>query len=82
VRSELTVLRLIGGAPGVVAGEIDVFPAKRGDMPEQVVRYALTVCPQGVWGGLQIRRVPQNDGCDQEVEPRGAVDLAFEGAVP
>jgi hypothetical protein len=51
-------------------------------MPEQVVGYPLTVCPQGVEGGLEIPRIPQNYGCDQEVEPRGALDLAFEGAVP
>jgi uncharacterized protein YbbK (DUF523 family) len=28
-------------------------------MPDQGVKYALAVCPQGVEGGLQIPRVPQ-----------------------
>ena len=60
---------LVGAAPGVVTGETDMFPSERSDMTNQVVGHALTFSSQGVEGGPKILRVPQDDGCDQEIEP-------------
>jgi hypothetical protein len=34
-----------------------------------------------VEGGLQVARVPEDDGRDEQVQPGGAVGLVLEGAV-
>ena len=77
----MAVLRLVRAAPGVVTGEADVFPSERGEVTSQLLWYALTFSTQRVEGVLEILRVPQDDCRDQEVQPRCAIGLAFEGAV-
>ena len=61
-------MRLVRPAPGVVAGEADVFPSERGEVTNQFIWYALTFSTQRVDGVLQILRVPQDDCRDQEVQ--------------
>ena len=69
-------LRLFG--PDVVAGEADVLPAERGDVTDQRGRHRRVATPERVERRLQIARVPQDDGSDQQVQPRCPIGLVLE----
>jgi hypothetical protein len=58
---------LIGGRPDVVAGEIDVLPAKRRQVRKKVFGNPLGLA-QGRDGAVEVAGVPQGDGGDQKVE--------------
>jgi hypothetical protein len=68
------------GAPDVVAREIHVLPTERREVGEQAVGHVLGLS-KGHHGALEVSGVPQDDGGDEQVEPRGAVLLVFIGAV-
>ena len=57
-----------------------MLPAERGQVGEQVVGNLLDLA-QGGNGALEISRVPQDDGGDEEVEAGSAVLLVLVGAV-
>ena len=67
-------------APDVVAGQVDVLPAKRREMGQQMVRRVFDLAENGD-GAFQVSRVPKNDGRDEEVEARGAMLLVLISAV-
>src|SRR5260370_8632924 len=50
-------------------------------MPQQVVVDRPALTPQLRVGHLQILRVPEDDGRDQQVEPGGAEELVLKAAV-
>lgn len=64
--------------PGVDACQIDVLPAQRRDVLEQMIRNLATHFAQVGNGPFDIDRVPMDDGADDEVEAGGAERLAFE----
>ena len=68
--------------PGVDAGQIDVFPAQRRDVLEQVIRNLAVDFAQVGDGPFDIDRIPMHDRTDDEVEAGGAEGLAFERSVP
>jgi len=53
-----------------------VLPAERRDVPHRLR-------PDTEIGGgeLQVARIPQDDRCDEQVQPRSAVGLVLEGTV-
>ena len=67
--------------PDVVAGEADMLPAERGDMPDQLGRHRPAAMSERIERRLQIARVPQDDGSDQQVQPRCPIGLVLERAV-
>src|SRR5205814_6640641 len=67
-------------APDVVAGEVHMFPAERGDVSEQLVRNILGLAESGN-SALKVARIPQDDCGDEEVQARSAVLLVLVGAV-
>ena len=71
---------LIRGRPDVIAGQIDVLPAKRRQMREQFV-WDLLGRAQGGDGAVEIAGVPKDDGRDQQVQPRRTVLLILISAV-
>ena len=75
-RPQLARRGLSGGVPGVVAGERQVLPAERRDVPHRI-RADTEVGS----GEFEVARVPEDDGRDDEVETRGAIGLVLEGAV-
>jgi len=80
-RPEGASARLIHRAPNVVAGQADVLPAERSDVTEQVLVDRPTVSPQLAIGGLQISGVPEDYGCDEQVEPGRTEELVLEGTI-
>lgn len=68
--------------PGVDAGQIDVLPAQRRDVPEQMIRNLATHVAQVGDGPFDVDCVPVYDRADDEVEAGGAEGLAFERSVP
>jgi hypothetical protein len=58
-----------------------VLPAERGDVPDQLGRHRRAAMPECIERRLQIARVPQYDGGDQQVQPRRPVGLVLERAV-
>ena len=50
-------------------------------MTEQVLVDRPALPPQLPIGGLQISRIPENDGRDQQIEPGHAEELVLEGPV-
>ncbi len=57
-----------------------MLPAERGEISEQLVRNILGLAQSGD-GALEVPRVPQDDGGDEEVQARSAVLLVLVGAV-
>jgi hypothetical protein len=70
------------GWPNVVAIEADVLPAERGNVGEQFVGQSFGLGAKLSNGVAEVDRIPEDDCGNGEVEARGAVALAFEGAVP
>jgi len=65
----------------VVAGQIDVFPAQWRQMG-QIARFRMVPLPLNVIdGSLQVRRVPQNYGGHDQIQPARAVTLVLVGTV-
>ncbi len=67
--------------PGVDACQIDVLPAQRGDVLEQMIRNLAMHFAQVGDGPFDIDRVPMHDRANDEVEAGGAEGLALEGSV-
>ena len=59
---------LISGRPDVIAGQIDVLPAKGRQMREQLV-WDLLGRAQGDDGAVEIAGGPKDDGRDEQVQP-------------
>jgi hypothetical protein len=57
-----------------------VLPAERRKVGEQMVGDVLAL-PQSGDGALQVARIPQDDGGDEQIEAGGAVLLVLVGAV-
>ena len=58
-----------------------MLPAERGDVPDQLGRHRRAAMPEHVERRVQIARVPQDNGGDQQVQPRCPIGLVLEGAV-
>jgi len=71
---------LLCRAPNMVADEIDVFPAKRGQMSQQLDRDAFSPTRDGD-GVFEIPGIPENDRGDKELQTRGAMLLVLIGAI-
>src|SRR3954471_5378473 len=72
--------RFLCGRPDVVARQIDMLPAKRRQVGNEVIRNLLNHA-QGGNRTVQIAGVPQDDGGDEEVEAGRAMLLVFVGTV-
>lgn len=68
--------------PGVDAGQIDVFPAQRRDVLEQMIWNFTMHFAQVGDGPFDIDRIPMHDRTDDEIKAGGAEGLAFERSVP
>jgi hypothetical protein len=68
------------GLPDVVAGQVDVLPAERREVGEQLVGDVLQLTKSGD-STLQVARAPQDDGGDEQIEAGGAVLLVLVRAV-
>ena len=68
------------GAPDVVASEIHMFPAQRGQVSEQGIRDVFDLS-HNLDGAFEISGVPKDDRRDDEVETGGAIALVFEGPI-
>lgn len=68
--------------PGVDAGQINVFPAQRRDVLEQMIRNLAMHFAQMTDGPFDVDRIPMHDRANDEVEAGGAERLAFERSVP
>lgn len=64
--------------PVVNAGQIDVFPAQRRDVLEQLIRNLAMHFAQVGDGPFDIDRVPMHDRANDKVEAGGAEGLPFE----
>ena len=64
------------GVPRVDAGEVDMLPAQRRDMLEQMVRNRPMCVAQMGDGPFDIDRVPVYDCADDEIETGRAERLA------
>jgi hypothetical protein len=71
---------LFCGGPDVISGQVDVLPAERGQMSQQIIRDIFFLA-QGGDGAFQIPRVPQNDGSDEKIVAGDTMLLVFIGAV-
>jgi hypothetical protein len=68
------------GAPGVVAGQVDVFPSEWRDVLEQSGVDNLRLS-KSFDSTFQIDGIPERDGgCDQ-IEPAGTMTLVLEGPI-
>ena len=61
--------RLLGGRPDVVAGEIDVLPAERGQVDEEVVGNVFDLA-KGSDRAVQIARVPEGMAETRRLRPK------------
>lgn len=57
--------------PKVVTGEVNVLPAKRGEVGEQRVRHRLAAVAQCVECAAEVDRVPRRDGGGDDGEATG-----------
>jgi hypothetical protein len=57
-----------------------MLPAERGDVTDQCGRYRHAAAPERVERRLQAACVPQDDGSDQQVQPRCPIGLGLERA--
>ena len=71
--------QLIGRDPDVIAGEIDVLPAKRGEMGEEVIGNVLDLAHGGD-RAVQIAGIPQDNRRDEEVQTGSPMLLIFVSA--
>src|SRR5215203_509274 len=69
-------------APEIVAGQVDVLPAERGDVSQQSVRNDLATAAQGVESPLEIDGVPEGDCGGNEREAARPMLLQRGGPVP
>jgi len=53
--------------PVVISGEIDVLPAEWRQMSQITGCRMVPLITQVIDGALQVGRIPQNDGCDEQV---------------
>jgi hypothetical protein len=60
---------LFCSGPDVISGQIDVLPAERGEVSQQMVRDILNLA-QGGDGAFQVTRVPQDNGGNEQIEDR------------
>ena len=70
----------IQGCPDIIAREIDVLPAERGQMDEELIRNLLDLA-QGGNGAFKVAGIPEDNRGDEEVQAGGAMLLIFVGAV-
>jgi hypothetical protein len=67
--------------PIVVAGQADVVPPQRRDVAEQRIIHG-TALPKGIYGPLEVHRIPERDGGDHQIQTAGAISLILIGAIP
>src|SRR3982750_1532596 len=67
--------------PIVLARERDVLPAERRDVGEQFVGDNDALGAEVLDGTVEIDRVPVDDGCRQQAQPRSPEALVLERAV-
>src|SRR4051812_40138911 len=71
----------LSGVPIVLARERDVLPAERRDVGEQFVGDNDALGAEVLDGTVEIDRVPVDDGCRQQAQPRSPEALVLERAV-
>ena len=67
--------------PVIIAGQANVVPSQRRDIPEQVRVGQSTLTPQIVGGLVHVARVPVDDGGDDEVQSHDAPLLSGVGTI-
>jgi hypothetical protein len=67
--------------PEIIAGEIDVLPAERGEVGEERFGHHLAAVAQRVERAVQVHAVPERDSGSDEGQPAGAVLLRLDGAI-
>ena len=65
----------------VIAGQVDMLPTQRRQVPQQPFIDTMAVAAQRVRRPLQVDRVPQHDGRRHQVEAAGLVALLLETVV-
>ena len=80
LQSVIVFRRLLWGDPDIVTGQVDVLPAERREMRQQVIGDIFRLA-QGGDGTFEVSCVPQNDRGDDEVQPGSAVLLVLVGAI-
>jgi hypothetical protein len=68
------------GDPDVIFGQVDVLPAKRRQMGQQMIGDILLLA-HGCDGAFQIPRVSQDDGGDEKIEAGDTMLPVLIGAV-
>ena len=63
--------------PDVIPGQVDVFPAQRRQVGDQVVGDHLSTLAQRLDGAFEVDRVPEHDRRDDEIQPAGAIALVL-----
>ena len=79
-RSEATFGYPFIGVPAVVASEIDVLPAKRGDVLEKA-RIELSCFRHLLCCAFQVHGIPKRDGSHNQVQPTCAMPLILKGSI-
>ena len=79
--SEAAFLDAFVLAPGVIAGQVDVIPMDRCNVRQQCVVDRVAALTQCHHGAIQINRIPEDDRRGDQVEPGGAMALAFIGPI-
>ena len=65
----------------IIAGKIDVLPAEWRQMGQITGCRMMPLIAQVIDGALQVGRIPENDGRDEQVQTAGAMALVLIGAV-
>jgi hypothetical protein len=68
--------RLSQGDPDVVARQVDVFPAQRREMRQEMLGDIFRL-PQGCDRSFEVSGVPQDDRGDDEIQARSSVLLVL-----
>src|SRR6266851_1202380 len=58
-----------------------MFPAEGRQVGQITGCRMVALLTQVIDGALQVGCIPQNDGCDEQVQPAGAMELVLIGAV-
>jgi hypothetical protein len=80
-RPESVLGETVIGAPEIVASQVDVLPAERGEVGEQFIWHHVATVANNVDGTPEIDCVPQHDGRRYQGQAAGPVLLGLGGAV-
>jgi hypothetical protein len=81
VEASSTLTEAACGLPGIVAGQIDVFPSDRRQVSQRLLLNSDAVLTQGRYGAFQIYGIPECNGRDDQIQAAGGIALVLEAAV-